>query len=682
VSEPFRVIALIAAYNEGDIIAAVISHLAENGVDTYLIDHCSTDDTVAQAKAWHGRGLIGVETFPHESGYPAELENVFAWDALLRRKEELSRTLEADWFMHHDADEIREGPWPHLNLRDSIRWVDALGFNCIDFKVLEFCAVDDGFTQGTDPRSYFCHYEEASEFDRIQRKCWKAGKSAVSLTTVGGHDVEFEGRRIFPIQFLLRHYRIRGETHGRRKVFAERLPRFSDRERQQGWHVQYDALASGASLTRHPATLRRFDIDAIRFELQLHNHQASALEQALRGERRRTAATDQEPAEQAGNDGEPSPKLTNRLDALAHAIEAAEQNTRRLASQQAARSEAVTQRLEALTTQLERDDGAAAATTTALSNRVDELTTSLGSLAAETATATTAQTARLERLEQAQRVSGEAATETESRICEAGDRLEQMEHRLAEHGTQRATVAALARTVEESSALTDAVVRQQTSIGAAFAHLERRLDEAGSNGAGAELAALNSVLEETRRDLKSLGDEQRWLQSHLGGVRGAVAHVDRSLEQLKRWFLFPLWRRVLRRRQDDHIGELTAERTVTQRISVERAGLIGVFLPFGTFDRANPVTLRLRLLPSAGDGDPIRTSEARVGAETELGAATFRFEPLAEGGGYMLAIESPDAVTGLAITVYRQPGQGLTVDGEAQPAMLRHTLLFSSPERA
>ena len=42
-------IALISSYNEGDVIARVIEHLVENGVNVYLLDNRSTDDTVEQA---------------------------------------------------------------------------------------------------------------------------------------------------------------------------------------------------------------------------------------------------------------------------------------------------------------------------------------------------------------------------------------------------------------------------------------------------------------------------------------------------------------------------------------------------------------------------------------------------------------------------------------------------------
>jgi glycosyl transferase family 2 len=268
VTRSFRTIALLAAYNEADVISSVIGHLVENGVDVYLIDNRSTDDTTTQARPWLGRGLLEIEEFP---GTAAEGgEHPFDWTAILRRKEELAATLDADWFLHHDADEFRETPWPGIRLGDGIRWVDRLGYNCIDFRVFNFPPVDDTFAGG-DPRAHFRYWSEAPEFDRSQLKCWKNDGGPVSLMPSGGHEVGIPNRRVFPIPFLLRHYPIRGQAHGRRKVFSDRRGRFVDRERARQWHIQYDGIDESHDFLADPATLRPFDEDQVRLELMLDN---------------------------------------------------------------------------------------------------------------------------------------------------------------------------------------------------------------------------------------------------------------------------------------------------------------------------------------------------------------------------------------------------------------------------
>ena len=278
----FRVVAIISAFNEADVISPVIGHLVENGVDVYLIDNRSTDGTADAAKRWLRKGLLGIEQFPAEA--PAgDGPPPFDWEAILKRKEALAKELSADWFIHHDADEFREAPWPGMKLRDAIAWVDRLGYNCIDFRVLNFPPLGNGFRPGDDPSEHFTHWEDPVVYDTLQRKCWKAQKAPVSLAASGGHEAQFPGRRIFPIRFLLRHYPIRSQEHGRRKVFDERKKRFVDKERAKGWHVQYDSIADeNHSFLGDPGKLQLYDPDRIRLDLLVDSEPARTARERTR----------------------------------------------------------------------------------------------------------------------------------------------------------------------------------------------------------------------------------------------------------------------------------------------------------------------------------------------------------------------------------------------------------------
>ena len=125
-----NVIAIIAAFNEADIIGPVLTHLIDQGISAYLIDNHSSDETAAIAARFTGRGVVGIECF---TASPARIPERFDWRALLRRKEALASELSADWFIHHDADEFRESPWPGMRLIEAIEQVDAAGYNTIDF---------------------------------------------------------------------------------------------------------------------------------------------------------------------------------------------------------------------------------------------------------------------------------------------------------------------------------------------------------------------------------------------------------------------------------------------------------------------------------------------------------------------------------------------------------------------
>ena len=273
------VIALLSAYNEEDILGQALDHLIAQGVDVYVLDDGSTDRTAEVAEARLGRGVIKVERRAPGPG-PTSM----SWTAVLHRKEELAAALHADWFIHHDADEFRESPWPHLTIAEALDEVGRLGYNAIDAVVLNFPPINDGFHAATPVLDAFPYCEAAASFDAVQIKCWRKQRAPVDLVSSGGHDVRFQNRRVCPIRFLLRHYPIRGQVHGERKVFRERLERFAPEERARGWHRQYDTWREGDSFLRDPATLMRYDAATVRASLAAEarvDGTIAALEQAL-----------------------------------------------------------------------------------------------------------------------------------------------------------------------------------------------------------------------------------------------------------------------------------------------------------------------------------------------------------------------------------------------------------------
>jgi glycosyltransferase involved in cell wall biosynthesis/uncharacterized coiled-coil protein SlyX len=280
-SADFSVVAIIAAYNEEDIIQHVVSDLINQGIQVYLLDDSSTDGTVAAVEPYVGRGVVAIERLAGATTDAAPGgRGRFDLERILRRKTELANELDAAWFINHDADEFRESPWSHLSLSDAIRHVDRLGFNAIDFAGLDFWPVDDGFRPGGDVRDTFRFYSELAPYDRLQVRCWKKTDS-LELLSSGGHEARFADRKIFPVRFVLRHYPIRGQKHGERKVFRERRDRFLVHERAKGWHVQYDEMKEGASFIRDPSTLISYDPDALRLSLTLRHRGVEELEGAL-----------------------------------------------------------------------------------------------------------------------------------------------------------------------------------------------------------------------------------------------------------------------------------------------------------------------------------------------------------------------------------------------------------------
>ena len=83
-----------------------------------------------QKERFLGRGLVGIETLPR-SGF-------FSLRQQLARKEALAATLDADWFLHVDADQIVLPARSTQLLAQALAEVDARGYNAVNFRQFAF----------------------------------------------------------------------------------------------------------------------------------------------------------------------------------------------------------------------------------------------------------------------------------------------------------------------------------------------------------------------------------------------------------------------------------------------------------------------------------------------------------------------------------------------------------------
>ena len=297
-------------------LPSTIGALLRGGVDVHYIDNWSTDSTardvaalqhaLARQRTRVDRGGAsaaagGIEPTLTYERFPASgPTGTYDWGNLLRRKEALGARLAwADWVIHCDPDEIRESPWgPGVPLRTAVYVAQALGYNQLNFNNLVVfrpvvgqvwppatAAAAPGATgragrRGGDGggggglKESFVHYDrEGLEIDRVRQiKGWRrkfpagslrAGdRVAVDLASSGGHEATYRSPawlkgKVMPWSFVLRHYPIRSQAHGVRKVFAERKARWNATERKAAWHAQYDDVANAThSFLADAKTLR------------------------------------------------------------------------------------------------------------------------------------------------------------------------------------------------------------------------------------------------------------------------------------------------------------------------------------------------------------------------------------------------------------------------------------------
>lgn len=248
-----RPLAIIPVYNEADILPSVLTHLEQQGCDVYVLDNWSTDLSPELRERIGGN----VER------WPVERPTMYEWTAILSRIEEIAlHRGKGRWVIFHDADEIRRvpGDWSSLTLAGALQIATITGYNAVGFRVRTFVPTDNLWKAGGNPERHFRYYrDEHVDHSLPHIKAWFQGEQRVDLHTNGGHQAVFADRHVCPHPFLLKHYPIRSQEHGARKVLKERFPRYPEKERSKKWHVQYDEYveAPTPNFLGNPAELRK-----------------------------------------------------------------------------------------------------------------------------------------------------------------------------------------------------------------------------------------------------------------------------------------------------------------------------------------------------------------------------------------------------------------------------------------
>jgi hypothetical protein len=242
-----RIIALIQVYNERRFIANCIEHLREQGVDIYLVDNESTDETVAIAERYVGNGVIDIESVPRDGTYAVREQ--------VAHKEVLAQRLEADWFIHYDADEVRVSPKQGQTLAEAIAEYDEAGFNAINF--LEFTFVPTRESPDHDhpdfARTMRWYYPYLPTFPH-RLNAWKNQDGPVDLGGAG-HRIKFPGLKMAPESLYMRHYMYLSPEHIAEKYVG--MPRREPPGVPQHWRGQmkeeHIELASESEMRRYEA---------------------------------------------------------------------------------------------------------------------------------------------------------------------------------------------------------------------------------------------------------------------------------------------------------------------------------------------------------------------------------------------------------------------------------------------
>jgi glycosyltransferase involved in cell wall biosynthesis len=250
----------MAVFNEADIIAQCLEYHIAVGIRFLVLDNGSTDGSLSIAEQYLDRGVLSVRRIETET---------YKWGFLLDSLLKWSEDFQPQWCFLIDADTFLEQPSQYSTLATAITDVERKGYNVINFDHFEFWPVGDESVFERDIRKRLRYYTWA---DDKQQKAWRFSMG-VRNSRLGGHAIDFPteiAKRVFPHNFILRHYRIRSYEHGLRKVFRDRLPRF--RGEPPKWHRHYDGFGAERSFFEIPKSLLTLRIEGEPWSLEPKFH--------------------------------------------------------------------------------------------------------------------------------------------------------------------------------------------------------------------------------------------------------------------------------------------------------------------------------------------------------------------------------------------------------------------------
>ncbi len=230
-------ILIMTTYNDHDIIESIIRENDKLGVEQIIIDNWSTDGTwsILEKLKDELHSVLNIIRYPF-NGPTMQ----YCWKEMLDLKTDLSMSYKGRWIIHQDSDEVTLSPLYNFNLSETLKAIQDLGYNCISLRMLDFVPIDDTFTIG-NPLTHFEYYKISDiPSYSLQNKIWLQGDDRVDLSCMGGHDVKFGNKMVFPIRLPRLHYSVRSVAHANSKYSPKRLERSESEREKLGWHTHIE----------------------------------------------------------------------------------------------------------------------------------------------------------------------------------------------------------------------------------------------------------------------------------------------------------------------------------------------------------------------------------------------------------------------------------------------------------
>ena len=218
-----KICAIISCRNEGIYLQTLLPYLSRQNIDVFLIDNESSDGSLELYKIYMGNPIKAVKTLKYK-GYFSLIDQ-------LNFKQMSINSLEYDWFIHQDADEILENFNANFSIRNAIEEADYSGYNVLNFEEFVFLQNLSNLECVNYLKNITNYYYFVPGENRLNR-AWKNGAN-FSIAESGGHRLIGSGQRIFPVNHVLRHYIVLSYEHAQKKYLNRK---FDPVDLAMGWH--------------------------------------------------------------------------------------------------------------------------------------------------------------------------------------------------------------------------------------------------------------------------------------------------------------------------------------------------------------------------------------------------------------------------------------------------------------
>ena len=219
------VTAVLAIRNDEAYLANCLRHLVRNQISFVIIDNGSSDgSTEIFRRREFAANLIDVRPLP--------FLGVFSLSDQLQKKMAIINSLDADWVVHIDADEVMHSYRVGETLNQAFCRLDAEGWNAINFDEFVFLPIEHDYVPDAPGDQPISHYYFFQPFAPRLMRAWKKA-SGLSLVTHAGHMLTGSDIKLAPENLALRHYIVRNQEHAFAK-YTTRL--FPADELARGWH--------------------------------------------------------------------------------------------------------------------------------------------------------------------------------------------------------------------------------------------------------------------------------------------------------------------------------------------------------------------------------------------------------------------------------------------------------------